>query len=243
MNNTRLIDMHTHSDISLLLDDTADSMLRNGVTTNLCGKSIFNWYYTNKNNNEITLKSYDILSYKTKKLETYHKNTIYKDVYYNFKKLTKIESENPEQYKAFGNYESIDVFKLGNISFHFKRKDEVRLQVNVLKNDIYEPGYKIEFNGTGFLNGEEINSGFIVDKIGKYLLAIYGINNEKEVINFEIDDLTVQPTSKNYHFKIKDIEIIKTIKENELLKTVNINIENQNNASSLPIFLSILIFS
>lgn len=31
------IDMHTHSDISMLLDDTADSMLRNGVTTNLCG--------------------------------------------------------------------------------------------------------------------------------------------------------------------------------------------------------------
>ena len=31
------IDMHTHSDISMLLDDSADSMLRNGVTTNLCG--------------------------------------------------------------------------------------------------------------------------------------------------------------------------------------------------------------
>lgn len=31
------IDMHTHSDISMLLDNTADSMLRNGVTTNLCG--------------------------------------------------------------------------------------------------------------------------------------------------------------------------------------------------------------
>ena len=31
------IDMHTHSDISMLLDDTADSMLRNGVTTNVCG--------------------------------------------------------------------------------------------------------------------------------------------------------------------------------------------------------------
>ena len=31
------IDMHTHSDISMLLYDTADSMLRNGVTTNLCG--------------------------------------------------------------------------------------------------------------------------------------------------------------------------------------------------------------
>jgi len=31
------IDMHTHSDISMLLDDTADSMLRNGVTTNLSG--------------------------------------------------------------------------------------------------------------------------------------------------------------------------------------------------------------
>lgn len=31
------IDMHTHSDISMLLDDTADSMLQNGVTTNLCG--------------------------------------------------------------------------------------------------------------------------------------------------------------------------------------------------------------
>lgn len=31
------IDMHTHSDISMLLDETADSMLRNGVTTNLCG--------------------------------------------------------------------------------------------------------------------------------------------------------------------------------------------------------------
>lgn len=31
------IDLHTHSDISMLLDDTADSMLRNGVTTNVCG--------------------------------------------------------------------------------------------------------------------------------------------------------------------------------------------------------------
>ena len=31
------IDMHTHSDISMLLDDSADSMLRNGVTTNVCG--------------------------------------------------------------------------------------------------------------------------------------------------------------------------------------------------------------
>ena len=27
------------------------------MTTNICGKSIFNWYYTNKNNNEITLKT------------------------------------------------------------------------------------------------------------------------------------------------------------------------------------------
>ena len=31
------IDLHTHSDISMLLDDSADSMLRNGVTTNVCG--------------------------------------------------------------------------------------------------------------------------------------------------------------------------------------------------------------
>ena len=31
------IDMHTHSDLSMVLDDTADSMLRNGVTTNVCG--------------------------------------------------------------------------------------------------------------------------------------------------------------------------------------------------------------
>ena len=213
----------------------------NYLTTNLCGKSIFNWYYTNKSNNEISLKSYNILSYKTKKLETYHKNTTYKDVYFNFKKLSKNETEDTEQFKIFGNYESIDVFKLDNVSLFFKRKDEVRLQVNVLENDIYEPGYKVEFNGTGFLNGEEINTGFIVNDIGKYLLAIYGINNEKEVINFEIDDLTINPISNNYNFKIKDIEIIKTVKVNDLVKTMNINIENQSNASALPVFLSILI--
>ena len=94
-----------------------------------------------------------------------------------------------------------------------------------MENGIYEPGYKVEFNGTGFLNGEEINNGFIVNDIGKYLLAIYGINNEKEVINFEIDDLTINPISNNYNFKIKDIEIIKTVKVNDLVKTMNITMD------------------
>ena len=81
----------------------------------------------------------------------------------------------------------------------------IDLKKNVENEEVYQTGYKLSFNGYGKLNGEEINDGFIVEDIGKYLLEIEGENVEKELVSFTISQLSINsiPMEK------VDLEVLK----------------------------------
>lgn len=112
-----------------------------------------------------------------------------------------------------------------NIVIYYKERLVVPLKVNIKNFGIYDQGIVLEFNGKGYLNGVEIESGYKVMKEDKYLLELYSNNQNKESIYFTVSDLT------------EDIE------EKEFIKNYELELEkiNEKNESTFVMFANDLI--
>lgn len=113
------------------------------------------------------------------------------------------------QRNLFGNYHiKLQYQTVGGIDIFKEVNQEVPLQININDNGIYPNGYRIIFNGEGYLDGNLIVSNHQVKNDGKHTLVIKGANTQKE-FNFYI--------SKNqyeYQDKFNELEI-KNVKVNE----------------------------
>lgn len=143
------------------------------------------------------------------------------------------------QRNLYGNYHlSIKYQTVGGIDFIKELERRVSLDVNINNNLIYPSGYRIIFNGEGYLDGNLILSNHQVNNPGKHNLVIKGTNTTKE-FDFYIsnnqyqfvdkyNDLELMNISKNEEFKIKyqlneDINISDIIVIGGSIKNYQIN--------------------
>lgn len=81
----------------------------------------------------------------------------------------------------------------------------IKEQINI-QNATYDTGIVLEFNGNGFLNDVAIESGYCIDAIGTYSLIVYGTQNERKIINFDVRQLSLGQKEIDYS-PIHHIEI------------------------------------
>lgn len=111
-------------------------------------------------------------------------------------------------YNIFGKYQLHQHHTLDNFSVFNTQELVIKPNINIRSNEIYDLGVKLEFNGKAYLNDYPIESGFVVNEKGKYLLEVVG-KDERKLINFSVDTLSITP---------KEIE-----EEKSLITTPSIN--------------------
>ena len=108
-------------------------------------------------------------------------------IYKNYKEVDINQNRNFDNLN-FGIYNKKSIKEKGDMKIIYYSKVEVPLTINVSDEGVYDIGSRITFNAKAYLNNEEIESGYIVENIGKYQLDIYSENNEKRTISFYIED-------------------------------------------------------
>ena len=150
-----------------------------------------------------------------------------KNVYSLFGKCQFKEKEYLEyhQRNVYGLYH-IDTFYLtnGGIEFINEIEEEILLEVNITNGMIYPNGYRIIFNGEGYLDGNLILSNHAVINDGNHKLLIKGVNEEKE-FDFYVSNKQYQFIDRYNDYEAKNIKI----NENFIISfEVNDNIEIKN---------------
>jgi len=182
-------------------------------------------------------------------IEVTSENTINNNIE-SLEKSVKVNTRDAEKYDyidntrvgLYGNYYNINYLKdsFGR-KYYLLETTKIELQINIKPEEVYQRGYKLIFNGVGILNGEEINSGFIINDIGKYLLEIKGENAEKKLFSFVVSDLTMSSEPRDSVFlNIEKLEISSSnIKdENSSYTTCEFNVK-ANYSEVIPIIISI----
>lgn len=93
-------------------------------------------------------------------------------------------------HQNFGHYQDKMIYKDEDIILIYNYNYFVRDEINIKNNEIYDKGIVLIFNGKGYLNDQEISSGYVINDVGFYNLKIYGENISKN-INFKVSNLTV----------------------------------------------------
>lgn len=146
-------------------------------------------------------------------------------------------------YEVFGKYYDVVKFvDFNNQKIFLKNEIYVSHNANVNHKEKYQKGFIVTFNGVGLLNGNEINSNYKIDDIGKYLLVIKGENEEEVAIDFEIKDfVNHNDVKKQSDLIIKQASIYSgTVNNEDLLSYDNNLIKIDNFDKVIPICLSIL---
>ena len=184
----------------------------------------------------------DLIEINTIKTETNKVKNCIKTIYHDCNELLKNTYEIQLNNNVFGKYKNV-YFYIDNNYNEYYLQDEIEIifQCNVKENEVYQIGYKLDFNGLGSLNGNIINSGYIINDIGKYQLVIGGVN-ETKIITFSISDLTVnhiERPSINYAI-INTEEYVMPSKNENYDETQYDFIAKENLKNTVPISLLIL---
>lgn len=144
---------------------------------------------------------------------------------------------------SFGYY-SVDVtFTLDYAIINTNLKRYVPLNVSVKNDCIYDINHVLTFNGEGKLNNKPIDSGYIVEEEGEYVLIITGKVGDQVIINFTVRNECVD-LNKEQIVITAPILSKEKIKET-IEKTVSLNYgvisENQEEVKSMDSYIYYLI--
>ncbi len=108
-------------------------------------------------------------------------------IYKNFQEV-EIEEKSDFSNLNFGKYNKKNIKEKNNLKVIYNSKVEVPLKINVNNDENYDIGSILKFNAKAYLNNEAIESGFILNNIGKYQLDILSENDDKQTFYFNVVD-------------------------------------------------------
>lgn len=146
------------------------------------------------------------------------------------------ETKIAEQGKdVYGYYDGKIIYTLNDLSIESYGKLYVPLEINIINNSTYNKGIKLEFNGSGNLNGKAIDSGYIVNEVGNYVLEING-NDATTYYHFLVKDMI----ESNSSVSIKKLDYSLLDEENTIVND-NKNIPEVENGSQTIVIVAIII--
>lgn len=143
----------------------------------------------------------------------------------------------------YGKYKDVYQFIDYNENEYFLEEEvDVHLQINIDNDETYQKGYKLTFNGEGILNGNIIESDYIINDIGKYQLVIRG-NEKEKILNFSVADMTINEIERTtIDVEINSITKYTKLYEDKSFENITYNfINSSHNDFIIP--LSIIIFT
>ena len=120
---------------------------------------------------------------------------------------------------VFGTYQQKVTRSYYDLEINTYRDYVVPIVISIKDKSVYDRKIKLEFNGTGYLNNEPIDSGYIVEKEGQYVLEVRGKDGVK-YFTFEVKKLTISENS----FEVEDVNC-------EHLKSVGVTTKDSNYTS------------
>lgn len=199
-----------------------------GYTSGVYANEVGNSLYTYDNNRLVRL---DITNVKIDNFGTFENNDLnnYR-VLINFEETRINLNLSSLKYddNLYGNYELLCVFSSDRLDLVYYLNHVVPEDFNVRINEVYDAGYELKFNGTGYLNGILIESGYTITKDGSYTLEVYGNNEIKREINFKINKYKLDyKVEKDTNLEITNDEYVKKGYEQKTNYQVNDNFENK----------------
>ncbi|MBO7085701.1 MAG: hypothetical protein J6W25_01145 [Bacilli bacterium] len=95
----------------------------------------------------------------------------------------------------YGANQKIVKFRMGN-SFYIKKIDYyLPLESSIMGGSAYELGTKIYANGRIYLDDLEIKNGYSIERVGTYLLKVYGTDNEVAYLEFSVKQIINEASS------------------------------------------------
>ena len=224
-------------------------------------KSITNYVYYNHNykindikyfNNEIYLLSYQdnvliskLSIYNYEFIDSTKDKIKYEDIkiYKNYKEVDINQNRNFDNLN-FGIYNKKSIKEKDNLKIIYYSKVEVPLTINVSDERVYDIGSRITFNAKAYLNNVEIESGYIVENIGKYQLDIYSENNEKRTISFYIEDMCEKEHSDEDYKKASanlNAQYVKYEEAKQYFSPNNYDVKLYENKDNVYLILSFIL--
>lgn len=108
----------------------------------------------------------------------------------------KVLSRTNVNYQMFGYYMLQYVFRHEAFIIAFSKEVYVADLINVSSSELYSLGYRLSFNGVGYLNDKKISPGTQINQVGTYVLEVYGKDQVKKMISFGIVD---NISNKQFH--------------------------------------------
>ena len=213
----------------------------------ILSSKISNGYIINTfiRNDNLLFKTYNLIEIQTIINEYTDLLECKKRVIVNGEDTKRVQYENTVNKNIFGAYQNLNYTKdQFNNSYLLSDEVFVFLSTNIKSDAIYQQGLKLQFNGIGFLNGNEIKTNFIINDVGKYLLEIRGENIENVLISFEILDLTISSSIKEeVNLKLSGITFKEEILEDiSYVNTICDFKSNKKYSNVVPLTISIISF-
>ena len=128
----------------------------------------------------------------------------------------------------YGANQKIVKFRMGN-SFYIKKIDYyLPLESSIMGGSAYELGTKIYANGRIYLDDLEIKNGYSIERVGTYLLKVYGTDNEVAYLEFSVKQIINEASSAPL-IEVESVDI--TNLDYEEYKVSDLSIRDINIAS------------
>lgn len=142
----------------------------------------------------------------------------------------------------FGKYNQNVTYHYYNLDIFTNRDIFIPLRISIIDKGIYDREIELTFNGNGYLDGEKIDSGFVVKEEGRHVLIING-KNETRTFTFEIKKLTIDEeffNTENIDISfVKDSGIKEIIENKDVFSSAKLKMNNFNNGVKVNYFLII----
>ncbi len=204
--------------------------IENYSSTQMCDSFIDFEQILLSSNNSIYINEINYIKFTTLNKDLVLNNNelfIYPSLYIDGKKIQ------PDLNKSNINYD-LEIYGVYKVKFYFNTNNvdviipgtiEVLPHININNNETYDINLKLDFNGKGILNNYQIDSSYVINKPGTYILKVMGKDNKSYEISFNVEEIV---DNKEYMFKDKQEINIKTD-----LSNTNQTIKLNNNIQEL----------
>lgn len=133
----------------------------------------------------------------------------------------------------FGDYNLIYYLESDNLDIMYNHKIKVTNNLSITNNQTYDVNVKLTFNGIGILDGNVIESGYIVEDIGEHTLKLIGKDNIEYIYQFNIQKISPNKEKKErYNEELNQFNEY-VIEQSEDYSYQNINMENGDNSNNI----------
>ena len=141
----------------------------------------------------------------------------------------------------FGHYEEDEVID-GIIRVICTNRYYSEAKINVSNNHSYDRKLILGFNGIGYLNDTLVETGYVINDPGEYSLVVHGSAEERRVINFKVNDISIKPIDDDsFAFEMGEISLVKI--DQEKIELSLLDVTNNGKRSSSIIIIPIIISS